>query len=99
MDDSPLLILTAIGLCLNVLSMRYLKRPKTRKIIKYMTVMSMFIALILMMLLVIAQTALPEALIVFYTAMFLWNLGFFEVLFIVIIRPKKKKKNDHNPMM
>ncbi len=92
MDDSILLILTAIGLLLNVLSIRYLKRLKSRKLIKYMTGISMLTALVLMMLLVIAQSALPQALILFYFAMFLWNLGFFEIFFIVLVRPKSKNK-------
>lgn len=91
MEDTTLLILTALGLTLNVLSISWLKRPKPRRIIKRLTFLSMFSALVMMMLLVIAQGSSAALILLFYPTLFLWNLGFFELFFILIIRPKRQK--------
>ncbi len=88
MQDTTLLILTALGLSLNVLSIPYLKRPRTRRIIKRWTFISLLVSLCMMMLLVIAQGASTLLILVFYPTIFLWNLGFFELFVLLLVRPK-----------
>lgn len=89
MEDTTLLILTALGLALNVLSIPWLKRPKPRRVIKRLTFLSMLSAVVMMMMLVIAQGSSASLILLFYPTLFLWNLGFFELFFLLIIRPTR----------
>ena len=91
MDDPTLLLLTALGLILNGLSIKGLKNIKVRKYLIRGTFASMGIGMFLFLGVVIAQSQSFAAMIMFYLAMFLWNLGFFEMFFILFVRPKKER--------
>ena len=90
MEDTTLGLLTLLGLVLNMMSIKYLKELKTRKVIKTLTFFSMGIGFFLFMMMVIAQGAHLVLAYLFYPSIFLWNLGFFELFFILFVRPKKQ---------
>lgn len=88
-DDPILLALVGIGLLLNVLSIKPLKQLKYRKWIKVLTLFSLCFGFIVLLFVLIVQSSTPLTRILFYVSMFFWNAGFFEIIFILIVRPNK----------
>ena len=89
MEDIALGLLTLLGLILNIMSIKYLKEVKTRSVIKTLTFFSMGLGFFLFVILVIAQSSHSLLALLFYPSIFFWNLGFFELFFILFVRPKK----------
>ena len=89
-EDQTLLILTGIGLAINILSIRPLRNIKYRNIIKKLASLSMILGFIFFTLIVVAQSSTMMMGIFFYSAIFLWNLGFFEWFFIIFVKVKTK---------